>query len=605
MKLLELLETFREDEVSSGPGKFVGARLTRDSERAIMQWMRDNGLRKKEPRARLHITVIGDADNDFPWNPATFEPPLEIDPHTYKLEKFGDDALVLSFSVPELEKRHEAACSEHGIDWKHPTYQPHLTLSFDPKGLNNMERLLKPTFPLYVASEYAQPWQFDEGDSRTERRRRIREDHEFLMERNLMNAPWAKEVAQQYAEDTFFGAGGFTDLPHLGVWATKALAKYLINDYPAAMRLNSFLPGGADPGGMTPGNVARHQPAGPDGEITGQANVTVPRVPQFGIVGGRDRDMKLSVPAWVPGALERGDDIYFLDNRSIQGTNGLPQQMTLVRDWFRSLARNEDPVVMQPGRINRMSWLQALEKAEDWHEAMVASESEIEELPGHKEMFLDLGPAGQWWKLTGPTCLDREGEMMGHCVADYADEVASGDAIILSLRDKKNNPHVTIEAGFGENEAADWVIRQVKGKGNEAPVEKYWPQVEAMLNHLWHNTDSTNVTTDSEGEYDLSRMGIIRVPNAEEVFIRVKAHGDAGDEPGRWGVEVQSTDPESGDEVGSYETTVDELANASYDTARGILANLAIHGEHRMEEIDRDSVAYPMYPWSYDTIVKA
>ena len=501
MKLLEFLDSIREND-SSGPGKFVGARLTRDSERAVMQWMRDNGLRKKEPRARLHITVIGSPDQNFDWNPATFDPPLEIDPHTYKLEKFGDDAIVLSFSVPELEKRHEAGCEKHGIEWKHPTYQPHLTLAFDPTGLNSMERLLKPTFPLYVASEYAQPWQFDEEDSRTERRRRIREDHEFLMERNMMNAPWAKEVAEQYATDTFLGPGGFTDLPHLFEWAVKALAKYLINDYPAATRINSVIPGDERA-------AARGQPGGTGGEIVGLANVSVPRVPQFGIVGGRDRDMQLSVPAWVPGALQRGDELYFLDTRAIQGTNGLPQQMTTVRDWLRHLARHEDPFVMQKGRINRISWAQALETATRWHEEMQARDSEIEELPEHKEKFLDVGDGAAWWKLTGESCLSREGEVMGHCVADYVEDVESGYATIFSLRDAKNEPHVTVEAGFGENEAADWVIKQVKGKENKAPVEKYWPYVDALLKHLWNNTNATNVTVEGEGHDDLEGCGIL------------------------------------------------------------------------------------------------
>jgi len=179
---MEFLETIREND-SSGPGKFVGARLTRDSERAIMRWMRDNGLRKKEPRARLHITVVGDKEQNFDWEPATFDPPLEIDSSTYKLEKF-DDAIVLSFSVPELEKRHEAAVKKYGINWKYPTYQPHLTLSFDETGLNNMDRLLKPTFPMYVSNEYAQAWEFNESDSSSERRRKIHTGEEQLRERD-------------------------------------------------------------------------------------------------------------------------------------------------------------------------------------------------------------------------------------------------------------------------------------------------------------------------------------------------------------------------------------------------------------------------------------
>lgn len=176
MKLLTFFGTIREND-SDGAGTFVGARLTRDSERDITRWMRDNGLRKKEPRARFHITVVGDKEHNFDWNPATFKPPLEIDPASYKIEKFDHGSIVLSFSVPELEKRHEQAVEEHALHWDFPTYQPHLTLSYDPTDLNNVERLLTPTFPMYVANEYVQPWGFTESDSRTNRRRDNRLDH--------------------------------------------------------------------------------------------------------------------------------------------------------------------------------------------------------------------------------------------------------------------------------------------------------------------------------------------------------------------------------------------------------------------------------------------
>lgn len=166
MKLLEFLDTIREDD-SSESGKFVGAKLTRDSERKLMHWMRENGLRKKEPRANLHITVVLDKNKDFDWNPAVFEPPLEIDAGSYKLERFGkdDDTVVLSFSCSELEHRHEKAIKDHGIHWDHPTYQPHITLSKDPKELNDLERTLLPTFPLYIEKEYTEPFQKEENNA--------------------------------------------------------------------------------------------------------------------------------------------------------------------------------------------------------------------------------------------------------------------------------------------------------------------------------------------------------------------------------------------------------------------------------------------------------
>lgn len=174
MKLHTFLGAIRE-ESSSVQGKFVGARFTRESEKKLMDWMRENHLRKKEPRARLHVTVIGDPQKDFDWNPATFEPPLEVDPRSYRLERFKDgEVLVLRFTVPELEKRHREGCEKHGITWKHPTYDPHVTLSFDPKGLNDDRRLLTPTFPLYIQGEYVQPWEYNPQNEATERRRKKR-----------------------------------------------------------------------------------------------------------------------------------------------------------------------------------------------------------------------------------------------------------------------------------------------------------------------------------------------------------------------------------------------------------------------------------------------
>lgn len=48
--------------------------------------------------------------------------------------------------------------------------------------------------------------------------------------------------------------------------------------------------------------------------------------------------------------------------------------------------------------------------------------------------------------------LGWEGEQMGHCVGGYCDQVKRGDTIIYSLRDPKNEPHVTFEiAGAPKN----------------------------------------------------------------------------------------------------------------------------------------------------------
>jgi hypothetical protein len=113
--------------------------------------------------------------------------------------------------------------------------------------------------------------------------------------------------------------------------------------------------------------------------------------------------------------------------------------------------------------------------------------------------------------------LKYEGETMGHCVGGYCPDVVEGKSKIYSLRDKKGQPHVTIEVAPGrkltekdmpddvremlseqygdasreEFEAAvqlylkqqavpDQIV-QIKGKGNKAPKEDYLPAVQDFV----------------------------------------------------------------------------------------------------------------------------
>jgi len=100
--------------------------------------------------------------------------------------------------------------------------------------------------------------------------------------------------------------------------------------------------------------------------------------------------------------------------------------------------------------------------------------------------------------------LKYEGDTMGHCIGGYCDYVVEGRSKIYSLRDKKGQPHVTIEVRPGqrtgeravdyrellpENYAAKYgddsdllpEIVQIKGKGNKAPKEEYLPAVQDFV----------------------------------------------------------------------------------------------------------------------------
>jgi hypothetical protein len=98
--------------------------------------------------------------------------------------------------------------------------------------------------------------------------------------------------------------------------------------------------------------------------------------------------------------------------------------------------------------------------------------------------------------------LKYEGDTMGHCVGGYCPDVIEGKSRIYSLRDARGEPHVTVEAKpkhyniesarkvaeqeglsgveFGDRVqqlmsgvGAEQSIKQIKGKQNARPIEKY------------------------------------------------------------------------------------------------------------------------------------
>jgi len=116
--------------------------------------------------------------------------------------------------------------------------------------------------------------------------------------------------------------------------------------------------------------------------------------------------------------------------------------------------------------------------------------------------------------------LDYEGNVMGHCVGSYCDKVSGGNTKIYSLRDKKGEPHVTIEVeqdttpprvdqikrymaaaeeeakqlpqGYTNRDITDIATRmamdnapptivQIKGKQNRAPKDEYLPFVQDFV----------------------------------------------------------------------------------------------------------------------------
>ena len=89
--------------------------------------------------------------------------------------------------------------------------------------------------------------------------------------------------------------------------------------------------------------------------------------------------------------------------------------------------------------------------------------------------------------LLSTKCSD-EGEAMGHCAN------TSKGSTLLSLRRYKQ-PHVTISW-----EESDNIFYQIKGKGNDKPVEKYHKYIVDLICHL----EVTGKRSEYQGEDDFS-----------------------------------------------------------------------------------------------------
>lgn len=118
-----------------------------------------------------------------------------------------------------------------------------------------------------------------------------------------------------------------------------------------------------------------------------------------------------------------------------------------------------------PKRLNRMSYDEAKASAEKWLKALQKKGNGIVETDEDIQTFMDFGDGFRFVELKGQAAFQREGNMMGHCVASY---YGKSESTIYSLRDTGNNPHCTVEVLKNSDQ-----VQQIKGKGNGPIHPKY------------------------------------------------------------------------------------------------------------------------------------
>lgn len=138
-------------------------------------------------------------------------------------------------------------------------------------------------------------------------------------------------------------------------------------------------------------------------------------------------------------------------------------ELRLIVDW--AVDTNAD--------IFKYDFNGAFEAQDEWHDEMMRKHQiEKMNIPNIDEnrVIFRFSDKEHFLYLLKPEELTLEGSIMGHCVGgkNYKSKVKNKQSLILSIRDKNNMPHVTIEVDVNSR-----TVLQKYGKGNKAPVSKY------------------------------------------------------------------------------------------------------------------------------------
>ena len=175
-----------------------------------------------------------------------------------------------------------------------------------------------------------------------------------------------------------------------------------------------------------------------------------------------------------------------------------------IIDYFNSLSdRDREKIVKKPyDQVEKevAAWDEKLAKAE-------ISETNLKEGTDYEVLYKD----GEytWVKLSTKEAYECEGAGMGHCVGGYDPD--NPDNTIISLWDKKGEPHVTIEIqAYGGNPGNPYPddfeeMVQIKGKQNDAPVGKY-KDITAKFVKKWLDKGTFNEQAKNIRDLEPSRI---------------------------------------------------------------------------------------------------
>ena len=216
------------------------------------------------------------------------------------------------------------------------------------------------------------------------------------------------------------------------------------------------------------------------------------------ILGLEPHEYKEGEPEWM----KKSDVMDFQGHGLVQLHSYWPKFSHMI-DYFNSLSdRDREKIVKKPYdqvEDEVAAWDVKLGKAK-------VSDANLKEGTDYDVLYKDGDYT--WVKLATKAAYKCEGEAMGHCVGGYDPD--SPDNTIISLWDKKGEPHVTIEmqqygGGPGQPKGNIEEVVQIKGKQNAAPAGKY-KDVTARFVKKWLGKGTFNEQAKDISELEPSRI---------------------------------------------------------------------------------------------------
>lgn len=119
-------------------GTYSGVKFDNKTTNAILKYIKDNKIPKGLPSEKMHSTVLYSRKFLPNYKPAgDYDKALEGTPTDFDVWSSNNEdgsstnCLILKYDCDDLVKRHKELMDTHNATYDFPTYDPHITLSYD------------------------------------------------------------------------------------------------------------------------------------------------------------------------------------------------------------------------------------------------------------------------------------------------------------------------------------------------------------------------------------------------------------------------------------------------------------------------------------------